>query len=274
MKTIIIPADLTNFYYNSLNTALLLENSRPVEFVISFSNETDKEQVHAKFNEIKAKYEPGLRHPESKMRLITDKLSSQPECGDISPSSSDNLVFLSYFHDSAEETSDYSVENTVKYIRGCRQNYLTIPHEYKIQKINRIIFPVHILSKVRHKVTFTSVIAKMFDAEVHVVTLQTTNQKDVIKRLNLYTLQVINHFRNYGIATQFDTLEGKKVPEMIMEYTASTNGDLVSIIPEEIKGPRFFSKGFLYEMIEKANVPLVVVAPRKAKISGSFSASG
>ncbi len=274
MKTIIIPADKTNLYYNSLNTALLLENNRPVELVISFSNETDKEQVDAKFNEIKAKYESRFQHPESKMRLISDKSLSEPECGDISPSSNDNMVFLSYFHEPTEETSDYSVENTVKYIRSCRQNYLTIPQEYNIKKINRIIFPVHILSKVRHKVTFTAVIAKMFDAEVHVVTLQTTNQKDIIKRLNLYTLQVINHFRNYGITTQFDTLEGKKIPEMILEYSSSNNGDLVSIIPEEIKGPRFFSKGFLYEMVEKANVPLVVVAPRKAKISGSFSASG
>lgn len=272
MKTIIIPADLTDNYTNSLKTALLFEKKRPLSLVFSFSDEIEEEQVKSKFNEIKATYSSLLQHSETNFRLTRDKSETEPECADISPTNNDSAILLSYDDSSAEKTQ--STESVVKYIRGCRQNYITIPESRPPEKIEKIIFPIHTLTKVRHKVTFTSVIAKLFNAEIHVVTLQSTNQKDIVKRLNLYTLQVINHLRSYGVNAQFETLEGKKIPEMILEYSNSVGADLISIIPEDVKGPRFFSKGYLYDMIETSTLPMMVVAPRKAKITGSFSASG
>jgi hypothetical protein len=271
MKTIIIPADLTEHYYASLNAALVFDKKLPVDIVLSFSKGTEDHQIEAKFNEIKSKYYHKFAHKDSSLRFVKEEGLSDSSCGDISPSN-ENLILLTY--NKEEPDKIYSVENTIKFIRGCRQNYFTFPQNKVPSSIKKIMFPVHILTKIRHKVTFTSRIAAMFDAEVHVVTVQTSTQKDIVKRLNLYTLQVINHLKNYGIRTHLETLEGKKIPQMILDYAKSSNSDAISIIPEDITGPRFFSKGFLFEMIEDAEVPLFITAPRKAKITGSFSASG
>lgn len=273
LNTIIIPADLSNHYDNSLNSALLYEQITPLDIVLSFRDDIDKDKIETKFNEIHNRVARKLKFSETTVRYVTGSDLEKFNCGEIAPTGNDTLILLQCFKDIEGESNTYSVDYTVKMIRGCRQNFMVIPDEWSKETVNKIIFPVHILTKVRHKVTFTSVIAKMFNAEVYVVTLQTTNQKEIVKRLNLYSLQVINHLKNYGLTTHFETLEGKKIPEMTFDYASSISADLISIIPEDIKGPRFFSKGYLHEMIEKSSFPLIVAAPRKAKISGSFSAS-
>ncbi|NJM15574.1 MAG: hypothetical protein HC896_09585 [Bacteroidales bacterium] len=59
-----------------------------------------------------------------------------------------------------------------------------------------------------------------------------------------------------------------------MGYAHSIDADIISVIPEDIAGPRLFSKGYLQEMVENSPIPLLVVAPRKSKISESFRTSG
>ena len=61
MKTIIIPADLTNTFYNCLNFVLMLEQSAPLDCLILFESKKYEKDYLLKFEEIVVNFQPALQ---------------------------------------------------------------------------------------------------------------------------------------------------------------------------------------------------------------------
>ncbi len=166
------------------------------------------------------------------------------------------------------------VDTACKYILQLKQNFLLLPHDYIPKPIKKIVFPVHTLAKVRHKVSLTAKIARMSNAEIHVVSIISSTNKKNEKRTILYGNQVFNHFRSLGIPTVQETIFNKELVKAIADYTAQMNADLISIIPETTHGPSFFTKSYIHEVMKALQHPMLIIAPRKSKLTGSFKTSG
>ena len=185
----------------------------------------------------------------------------------------DSLFLQTYLGTDGLKKNGYTKEGALKMIKYTAHNVLMLPTEKTPQKIKRIIFPIHHLSKVRHKVTLTAEIAKLLGAEIHVVNTLTSSQNTVIKQCTLYARQVTKHFLNVGIPSTLAEVKGKNLAETILNFAESNRGDIISITKERNSGG-VFGKSYLQEMVMRANIPLMVVGPRKARITASFKTSG
>lgn len=273
MKTIIVPADLTNNFYNSLNFVLMLEQSMPIDCLILFENKKYEKDYLDKFEEIVVNFQPAFQHPESILRFHVTTGKIEDEVCMLIDENKDSLFLRTYADTSDSKQNGYTKENALKMMKYTAHNVLTLPTEKIPSKVKRIIFPIHHLSKVRHKVTLTAEIAKLLGAEVHVVNTLISNQKTVIKQCTLYSRQVTNHFRSVGIPSAMAEIKGKSLTEAILNFAESNVGDIISIIRERNSGG-VFGKSYLQEMVMQSKIPLLVVGPRKARITTSFKTSG
>lgn len=273
MKTIIIPADLTDNFYNCLSFALMIEHSMPIDCLMLFENKKFEKDYLLKFEELVVNFQSAFQHHESILRFHISTGKIEDEICMLIDENKDSIFLRTYFDGENAKQNGYTKENVLKLMKLTAHNVLTFPDNKIPSKIKRIIFPIHHLSKVRHKVTLTAEIAKLFGSEIDVLCSIVTNQSTATKQCTLYSRQVTNHFRNVGIPTALHEIQGKSLSEAVLSYTEQNNGDLISIIKERNSGG-VFGKSYLQEMVMNSTIPLLVIGPRKGRITASFKTSG
>ncbi|MFW5657673.1 MAG: hypothetical protein ACOC0C_08650 [Bacteroidota bacterium] len=267
MKTIIIPADLSNAFYNCLNMAMMFEQARALDIIIVFENKQFEMDYFDKFEEIILNFQTAFIHPESTLQLhITEKKLEDEVCALINENP--DSVFCSTFHETPDALKHgYTKENALNLMKTTAHHVLTLPTDKIPPSFDRIIFPVHNLSKIRHKVTLTAKIASLFNSEVHVLNTQVSNKPSVIKQCTLYAQQVTRHFRNVGVNAKLIHMEGDNVAGTVMEYASTHRGDLIAVIPEPKGKGAFGKKSYIREMVMYSKLPLLVVGPRKLRVT-------
>ncbi len=273
MKTIIIPADQSNNFYNCLNFALMFEQTTPIDILILFENKKFENEYFQKFEEIVLNFQPAFINPESIIRfhITTGKIEDEI-C--VLVNENKNSFFINTFAETNDaKKNGYTIENALKIMKCSAHNVVTLPTGKIPSSIKRIIFPIHHLSKVRHKVTLTAEIAKLFGADIYVLNANVSNQSTVIKQCGLYSRQVVNHFKSIGISSELYETEGKNLVELILSFSNEKSADLIPIIKERNSGG-VFGRSYLQDMIINSTIPLLVIGPRKGRISASFKTSG
>lgn len=247
--------------------ALMFEGTRPVDILILFENLQYQMDYFDKFEEIIVNFQTAFIHPESTLRLHITEKKFEEEAADILADNPDSIFCATYHETPDSEKYGYTKENALQLMKTSTHHVLTLPTDRVPASIDRIIFPVHNLAKVRHKVTMTAKIAAFFNSEVHVVNTQVSNKSSVIKQCTLYAHQVTRHFRNVGVNALLTHVEGNNVAGTVLEYAATHRGDLIVVIPEPKGKAAYSKKSYIGEMVMYSTLPLLVVGPRKLRIS-------
>ena len=115
--------------------------------------------------------------------------------------------------------------------------------------------------------------AKIFDAEIHVVGIQSSKSEREIRRIRTYIGQVAGFIQG---KTRVVTNEvwGTNVADMVVNYARSVNADLISITSEKGSGLGLIIGNTAHQVLNKADMPVLCQSPKNLKISGSFSSSG
>lgn len=128
--------------------------------------------------------------------------------------------------------------------------------------INNIVLPLDITPETKIKVPFTAFVAKMFNAQIHVLTLSTSGEDK--KALHLYSQQVIDYFKNEGVVTKSVNMNGNNLVDMILYYTEKVCGDMISVMAQQDKGfYNYFSANYTSQLLFRSPVPLMLI-PRQS----------
>lgn len=273
MKKIFIPYNKTNKIDAALKFGALLDKDYPMEYIVLYEKMDDQE-IQEHFNAVVAQYTPTLQNNSSVFKFIKTEGISNELMG-IAAKYKNDITIGSYKNGLIDEQAEaMAFSDALKVIKQTKHNFIAIPDGQEIKQIKKIVFPINAISKVRHKVTITSQLAHLTGAEIHLITTHTTSDSSIVNRCNLYARQILGHFESLKLKTVPLTLHGKDISDLTLEYTEEVGADLIVIIPETITGIRLFSQGYLNAMLKKSKSPVLVVAPRRSKISGSFSSSG
>ncbi len=282
MKNIIVPLDFSNDSLKGLEYALLIAGKIPVKIQMVYvqrrtdipSNSGEEfRQAEKKFLNILDSY--NARVPKnSSLTYIIKKGKVYQEVVNQAQAFQDSLIVAST-HGASGFEELFIGSNAYRIISATTRPVITIRQVQAPKNINKILLPIDIVVESRQKVIFTSFLAQIFGAEIHVVTVSSSKSKKITNRLNAYSAQVCNYLKTREIQFTTGSLYGSKYIKQIIEYAENINADLISIINESGDSiTDFIIGGEAQQIISKSPVPILTIRAKPHFIKESFSTFG
>lgn len=139
---------------------------------------------------------------------------------------------------------------------------ITIRHGFRKEKFQKIILPIDAYPETRAKVEFTARLAKILQAEVHVVDVRASNDKDVTSKLKAYAEQTEEYFTKVGVPWVRSSRQGNVVDEII-SYAVHEEAELISIVSNRKGTPVHMSMdSTAQQMVNHSPLPVLSIRPK------------
>lgn len=282
MKNIIVPIDFSDESHNGLKIAMLFSNKTPVDIQLVYvmqklsehkpaTLDAEQDYAHKQFEMLVAKYSP-LLGKDSKMEFIIKKGRVYQEIVNQAQSFPDSIIAAST-HGASGFQEFFIGSNAYRIISATDRPVITIRKGNCPDNIRKIVLPIDITIDSRQKVPYTTELAKMFGAEMHVVAIHTSKSEREKKRIRTYVGQVAGYVKG-SVSVVTNELTGSDVADMVVNYARSVKADLISITTEQDTGLSLIIGNTAHQILNKSDVPVLSLSPRNIRITGTFSSTG
>jgi nucleotide-binding universal stress UspA family protein len=282
MTNFIVPVDFSLDSLKGLEWAVLFSKRHPVniQLVYVLSNSTnfqpsvvEQEELYAKsqFKKLLSQYEPRLGEG-SKIRYIIKKGKIYREIVNQVNSYKQAVVSAST-HGASGFEELFIGSNALKIIAATDRPVFTLRKEVP-KEIRKIVLPIKLHRTTRQKAPITAEIAKIFDAEVHVLTVSGNRNKRDLERLESYSKQVQSQLKARQVRTVMKTLVGDNLPNLVVNYAEAIDADLISIMSFQLDKWNVLLGSFSQQMVNRSSIPLLNITPTKTTISTGFRTFG
>jgi nucleotide-binding universal stress UspA family protein len=148
--------------------------------------------------------------------------------------------------------------NAYKITSHSKTPVITVRRSNIPSNIDKIVLPLDITFQTREKVPYTVRLAKIFNSEIHLLTVRRSNLKSIEKKLHRYVEQVAAYIKDQRIPYTVEHLQGENLTDITLDYARSVNADLISIMTEQEKSISNCLLGsYAHQMINKAFIPVL-----------------
>lgn len=134
--------------------------------------------------------------------------------------------------------------------------------------LNRIVLPIDSTLETRQKVPFTVMLAKLFNAEIHVLALYRTKVKNVRLLIDEYVEQVLSYLEEEEVKYVSRGIDADNITLATIEYGKSIEANLVSIMTEQEISPYNLLVGpYAQQMVNNSPFPVLSIKPRELMIT-------
>lgn len=275
MKTIIVPTDFSDHSLKGLKVAVFFANNIDANIQLVYvknksvnmalvTAEQEQKEAERQFKLIIEKFQPSLKDGlEIKSIIKTGQVFD--EIVNQAHSYSDSLIVTSTH--GASGFSEYMVgSNAMKIVTMSSVPVITIKGDYCPEKIDKIVLPIDHTSDTRQKVKDTADLAKLFNAEVHIVGHSVTDKPAIIKKIKSYIIQVTDYLKKNDIKFTVVNKTGGSLVDTIIEYTEKNKAQLITIMSEQgtsIKN--LFLGNNAEQMLSRALVPVLIISPKELR---------
>jgi nucleotide-binding universal stress UspA family protein len=268
VKTVIVPIDFSEESMNGLNLSLMLAGKTgamiQMVHVIGKSDDSNIDQIEKEYQIANFKFEEIL-HRQNEKSIAKNGLSYKILEGRIFESvtnlaekTDDSLIVLSTHGRSGFEEL-FIGGNAYKIISHSHTPLITIRGGKVPAVIKKIVLPLDITFQTREKVPYTLQMAKLYQSEIHVLSVRLSNLKSIERKLKTYVDQVADFVKNQGIPCTVDSLSGSNLTDITLDYSRTVEADLISIMTEQEKSVSNLLLGsFAHQMINKADIPVLL----------------
>lgn len=280
MKNFIVPLDFSEESLNGLKMAVLFSKKTPVKIQLLYviqktetEKDADAEQKRAttNFDKIINEFKPLLEN-NSEIDFAISKGRVYQEVVTLADSTPDSVISTST-HGASGFQEFFIGSNAFRIISATERPVITLRKNYCPTDINRIILPIDLSNDTRQKVPYTTELAKFFGAEIHVVGIHTTRNKQDVKKLRSYVSQVAG-FIEGKVHCESNEVFGENIVELLINYSNTTKADLISITTEQSSGLSLIMGNTAHQILNKAEIPVLCLTPRHMTRSGSFASMG
>jgi nucleotide-binding universal stress UspA family protein len=248
MKTIIVPIDFSDESLTGLNLALMLANKTGANIqmvhVIGKKGSTNKELLEKEHQIAKMKFEDVLQNCKEKSK-INCNLSYTIKEGKI-------------FKEITSLADEFIGGNAYKITSHSRNPVITLRGSKIPSNVDKIVLPLDITFQTREKVPYTVELAKLFQSEIHLLSVRLSNIKSFDKKLHQYAEQVAAYIEFQKIPCTVEHLQGDNLTDITLDYSRKVNADLISIMTEQEKSVSNLLLGsYAHQMINKALIPVL-----------------
>jgi len=282
MKRFVVPIDFSGESHNGLKMALLFSKKKAVDiqlvYVItktaepgSTSLESEQEQAEAQFKKIIKEYRPELGKGSTLNYTIkTGRIYQQVvEEANASPES----VIAASTHGASGFQEFFIGSNTYRILSTTESPVITLRKKECPSTIDKIVMPIDLTSDSRQKVPFTTEIAKLFNAEVHILGIHTSRSKADVKKVKLYISQVSGYIEGKA-ENLIHELYGDNVCDLVVNYAVAVDANMISITTERTSGISLIMGNTPHQILNKAECAVLCQTPKALRKPGTFVSMG
>ena len=283
MKNIIVPIDFSEESIKGLEIALLFTRKQHTNIQLVYvkkksndfrpvSFEEERKFAERKLDYLVNEYSKKLSN-DSTLRYIIKKGKIYQEIVSQAQSYKDAIITMTT-HGASGFEELFIGSNAFKIISTTELPVITLNKGKCPENINRLILPIDTSQKSRQKVSYTAELARVFNAEIHVVSVTSSKEKRTTERLEAYVNQVFGYLKSLKLNVERDSLLGDNLTEIIIEYATKVNAELISIIKDTASPINPFSGNYSHQMINLAPMLVMNINPKSLGPSSSFSTFG
>ena len=283
MKNFIVPIDFSKDSLKGLDIAMLFSQKMYVNIQMVYvqkasddyhpgSFEEEHRFAENNFKKIIQDYEPKLKN-DSKLRYIIKKGRIYKEIVNQVESYKDGIIAASTHGASGFE--DFFIgSNAFKIISSTGKPVITINKGKSPKDIHKILVPLRLHVDTRQKVPWAVDIAELFGAELHIISISTTNNKKDSSRLHAYLTQSIDYAKKRKIKLVTNKLHGDSLSTLVNTYAAAISADLVAIMNQKSAGWNPLMGNYVTEILNHCPSAILNIAAREKHIPLGFVSTG
>jgi len=279
MKKIVVAVDFSECSINALEHAITIANRAQSDIMMVWVNrpESSREMftegpgtltsmVTDRFEDLKDKFKGDLDQNEIHYKILDGKVYKE-----IIRESEDPDVFMiiAGTHGAAGFEEFWIGSNAYRIVSSVAKPVITIRGGIDIGKeLKKIVLPVDSSAETRQKVPFTSHIGKLFDAEIHVLSVYTTKVQAIKNRVDGYSEQVMKHLEEENVKYVLESVYADNVTTSTIEYAKGIDANLISIMTEQERTTKNLWLGpYAQQMVNHSPFPVLSIHPKEFLIS-------
>ncbi|MFO7614220.1 MAG: universal stress protein [Bacteroidales bacterium] len=275
MKKILVAVDFSTCSINALEHAISIANKAEADvemmFVIKPESTRDMftegpqtllDMVKDKFDELVEKYKPLMGKRKLLYLIKEGKIYRE-----IVREAERKEIFLVMIgtHGASGFEEFWIGSNAFRIVSASSKPVITIRGGVSISRhLERIVLPLDSTPETRQKVPFTAYLAKIFDAEIHILRVYTSKVQAIVRRIDSYSEQVITHLEEENIKYVLESVNADNLTDATIEYALKVNANLISIMTEQETTTRNLILGpYAQQMVNHSPIPVLSVNPKE-----------
>ncbi len=270
-KTILVGIDFSECSINALEHAISIAEKAAADVVMIWVNrpENGKEifrvdqehivaEVISRFKELVGQYQSQLKNNTISFLVKAGKVYQEIV---NTAEELDAFLIVVGTHGSSGFEEFWIGSNAFRIVTATERPIITIRAGVDIHRpISNIVMPIDSTVESRQKVPITSLIAKYFNAKVHILVMHTTTIEEIRLRVDEYVQQVERYLFENQIDFVKKTIETHQITEATLEYAVKIKANLISIMDEQERMPSNLWMGtFAQQMVNHSPIPVLSV---------------
>lgn len=274
MNQVIVAIDFSKTSLNALQYGIMLANKSKANVQMVWVDNTTSEEVVYE--------EPSAEERAEKVEMLRDLQSKNARLlkgGKLDYKIRKGKVYIEIAQQAKQTGADFIVSgthgvsgfeefwigsNAYRIVTHAPCPVVTIRHGFEVKDIGRIVLPIDSTQETRQKIPVAAAVARLFDSEVHVLSLYSTGLKSVHRRVDNYALQVKQYLNDQGIRNVTGSRESENITRSTLDYSEETGADLIVIMTEqETTTANLFLGTYAQQMINHSTIPVLSVRSKE-----------
>src|SRR3989339_560649 len=153
--------------------------------------------------------------------------------------------------------------NALRIVTEAKCPVITIKQAPSEAKLKRIVLPMDISKESREKVVQAVHLAKILNAELHVISAYSTNDESIFSRLQNQQKQVVKFIEDHQLVCVAHLLKVNDLVDGVLDYVNKNEIDLMVITThQQLEIVNSFLGSFAKSMMRGAKVPILSMVPK------------
>ncbi len=271
MEKIVIGIDFLDSSINALKHAVSIASKAKCDILMVWVNRPEYHKevflfepeklptiIKDKFDALVESYQPELPGNKIDYKMREGKVYKEL-CQEAIESEADLIIVGTHGSSGFEEF--WIGSNANKIVSATDLPVITIRGGIDIKRpLNRIVMPIDSTIETRQKVPFTCKLAKIHDAEIHIVSVYTTRVMAVRERVARYSKQAEKYLEEEDIKCVCEELETDNIARFVIDYAKNVDANLISIMTEQERTTANLWLGpYAQQMVNHSPIPVLSI---------------
>lgn len=270
MKHFLVAFDFSKNALHTLEYAIIFANKMEADLSLVWVDNTStpdhlynidqdlRIETKTHFDEVIEKYEPLVHHGKINPFLRKGKVNT--EVSSVARTINANLIFAGT-HGTSGYEEFWIGSNAYRIVASAPCPVISLRLGYAIDsQLKKILLPIDNSADTKHKLPYAAKIAKAFDAEIHILLMQSSPISVIRNRMKNYGIETSKFLENEGVRYVFSELKVENVTSSILHYTEANQIDQIAMMTEQ-GGPTssMLLGPYAQQLINNAPVPVLSV---------------
>lgn len=156
--------------------------------------------------------------------------------------------------------------NALRVVREAPCPVITIKGKKHRFGCKNILLPLDLTKETREKVDKSIEIARLFSSTIHLVTILTTDDEFIVKKLRRQMSQVHDYIKENDVLCTIEFIHNDDVINSVQNYAKKIKADLLMIMTQEENWTDLmFISSSAQQIINSSDIPVLSVRPKEKK---------